>query len=221
LIFRNTEMISSTKEYNFCAVWIAGILFSCQSTTETPVSPETSGTSEILVNPPKRTYQADSLELAYYKGKYFFPNRLRLEGENPGCVLFCDTSFTQRERIDSADWEQYQDSIRPLLSPDVLRAHKVIWALPEMQEEKCGPCGYSDRFTMYTMPEKTDSGVVYPMELKRDYYDALRTTNLAYTFYYRPRDGQIWVFDMAMNDYAGALVTLKAWRKWRKERDLE
>jgi hypothetical protein len=200
-------------------IWICWFLISCQSQELPTLTTNPLNTKDTIVNPPKKAYQPDSLELAYFNKKYFFPNRLRLEGKNPGCIFFFDTSFTQRERIDSSDWERYQDSIRPLLSPDVLRAHRVIWALPEMQEEKCGPCGYLDRFTMYTLPEKTDSGLIYSMELKSDNYDALRTTNLAYTFYYRPTDGQIWVFDMAMNDYAGALVSLKAWRKWRREKD--
>jgi hypothetical protein len=200
-------------------IWICSFLISCQSQEVTPVTTNASNPTDTIAKAAKKAYQPDSLEMAYWKGKYFFPNRLRLDGKNAGCVFFYDTSFTQQERIDSTNWDRYQDSIRPLLSPEVLRAHQVIWALPEMQEEKCGPCGYHDRFTMYSSPEKTDSGVVYPIEIKRDYYDALRTTTPAYTFYYRPADGAIWVFDMAMNEYAGDLVTLKKWRKWRQERN--
>lgn len=116
--------------------------------------------------------------MAYYNKKYFFPNRLRLEGKKTGCLYMYDASFTQKERIDSADWKHYQDSIRPF-SPNDLRAHQAIWALPEMQEEKCGPCGYHDRFTELSPPEKTDSGLVYQIDLYRDYYDGLRRTTSA------------------------------------------
>jgi hypothetical protein len=105
-------------------IWICWFLISCQSQELPTLTTNPLNTKDTIVNPPKKAYQPDSLELAYFNKKYFFPNRLRLEGKNPGCIFFYDTSFTQRERIDSSDWERYQDSIRPLLSPDVLRAHQ-------------------------------------------------------------------------------------------------
>lgn len=202
-------------------LWIILIAISCEPTGEIRSVTSAETKSDSTEKTTQKEWQPDSLEMAYWKGKYFFPNRLRLEGKNPGCIIFYDTSITDRERVDSADWKRYQDSIRPLLSPDVLRAHQAIWALPEMREEKCGPCGHHDRYTVYSVPEKTDSGLVYIIELYRDYYDMLRRTTPAHAFYYRASDRAIWVFDMAINDMAGDLVTLKAWRKWRKEKDIE
>ena len=157
----------------FLIALISLVIFSCSSAPE--------GEYKTVNTKTKEQIQTDSLIDAYKAGKFYKQRIIAIDDSLSG-FIFLHKENNHRHIPDGVRLGFYAEK-RVLMDSMELAIHKMVWALPQMQNINEGDGGYNTKVTAVVK-----NGDHYWIDLKQDKGDFVNTTPFLNAKYYPEND---------------------------------
>lgn len=161
------------------------------------------------------------LEQAFLDGKYYWGSMVRLTSGTPHFIWidpeFVETYITdpevkrlyaESEYLFPENREAYYQKIVSAMPREELRAHRLVWALPEVREQAEGGDGGMHTLVTWITDRPSAGYPYYYVEIKRNYFLRLGTCIPISYLKVDPQTGEIRVMNTD-----GDFLSLPEWRR--------